>query len=36
MFTDRIDGAKKGCKISDEVKKLAVIAYIKGPNLEGV
>ena len=35
-FTDGLDGVKKGCQIADEVKKLAVDAYIEGPDMEGV
>ena len=33
-FTDGLDGVKRGCQIADEVKKLAVDAYIEGPDME--
>ena len=35
-FTDGVAGVKKGCQIGEEVKEMAVNAYIEGPDMEGV
>jgi hypothetical protein len=35
-FTDGVDSVEKGCQIGEEVKEMAVNAYIEGPDMEGV